>query len=288
MHADRALAGVVCEAAPLRPRIQRQDGVGRQRAETHGRDVEDADVIGLGARGATIAHPNAEIVTLQDGRRHRVVDPFVTDLHHVDLRAEGPLVGLALGALVHQGALLARKGHLLAVGLDEVLPDLRPDELQQEAQVSQHRIVAQDRVARLQHIAQAQRGQRQRRQRPPQGDLNPGHPGQACGHGDPGAQRPRQVTRRQHAVQGLEQGGDHAVRVGGSQPVGLGAAARGRPPLSRPRAARTVARSTAGPGRPSARWCATRAGCPRWTPRPRCPGVRTRRRASRATGDGWR
>jgi hypothetical protein len=40
--ADRAFAGVVREAAALGAAVERQDGVGRQRAEAHRRDVEDA------------------------------------------------------------------------------------------------------------------------------------------------------------------------------------------------------------------------------------------------------
>jgi hypothetical protein len=44
--ADRALAGVVREAALLGAAVQRQDGVGRQRAEAHRRDVEHAGVVG--------------------------------------------------------------------------------------------------------------------------------------------------------------------------------------------------------------------------------------------------
>src|SRR5256885_17243602 len=47
--ADGALARVVRKAAHLRALVQRQDGIGRQRAEAHGRDVEDAGAVGLGA-----------------------------------------------------------------------------------------------------------------------------------------------------------------------------------------------------------------------------------------------
>jgi hypothetical protein len=39
-----------------------------------------------------------------------VVDPLVADLLHVELGAEGALVGLCLRALVDQAALLAQKG----------------------------------------------------------------------------------------------------------------------------------------------------------------------------------
>jgi hypothetical protein len=43
-----------------------------------------------------------------------MVDPLVAGGVHVELGAEGALVGLALGALVDQAALLAREGHGLA------------------------------------------------------------------------------------------------------------------------------------------------------------------------------
>jgi hypothetical protein len=89
----------------------------------------------------------------------------------VQLGAEGPLVGLALGALVDHGAARARRLAGVVVALDEVLADLGPDELQQEAHVPQHGVVAQHRVARLRVVAPAQQRERaeraQRHHQPP-------------------------------------------------------------------------------------------------------------------------
>ena len=82
-------------------------------------------------------------------RRHqRVIDPLVARGSLIELRAERPLVGIALGALIDDRALLARERRLLVVALEEVLADLGPDELEQEAQVADQRIVAQHRPLR--------------------------------------------------------------------------------------------------------------------------------------------
>jgi hypothetical protein len=89
-----------------------------------------------------------------------MVDPFVAGAPDVDLGPERPVVRFALGALVDQRALRARERRRLLVALDEVLAQFRPDVLEQEAQVADHRIVAQDGVARLAPVVQAERRQR--------------------------------------------------------------------------------------------------------------------------------
>ncbi len=152
MHADRAFAGVVREVAAQRAAVQRADRRAAQRAEAHRADVEDAGVVGLGAAGAD-AH--AEVVRGDARGLQRMVDPLVAFGLHVELGAQRALVGVALGALVHQRALLARERGSLVVALDEVLAHLGADELEQEAQVADHGIVAQDRVAALAHVAHA-------------------------------------------------------------------------------------------------------------------------------------
>ncbi len=58
--ADRAFAGVVGEAAALGAPVERQDRVGRQRAEAHRRDVEDAGAVRLRHGRAPIS--DAEVV----------------------------------------------------------------------------------------------------------------------------------------------------------------------------------------------------------------------------------
>ncbi|MPL94347.1 hypothetical protein SDC9_40500 [bioreactor metagenome] len=74
------------------------------------------------------------------------------DLH---LGAEGARVLDVLRALVDDRALLAREGFLVGIALDQVLPDLGADLLEQEAQMPDHRVVAQDRVFRLDDVAHA-------------------------------------------------------------------------------------------------------------------------------------
>ena len=174
--ADRT-SPVSCAKPPRAAAVQRQDGVGAQGAEAHRRDVEDAGRIGLGALGAD---GHAEVVRGQLRRRHRVVDPLVALRMHVALRAEGALVLVALGALVDQRALLAREGRGLVVGLEEVLADLRPHDLEQVAQMAGQRVVAKHRAPRLQPVVQPQQAQRAEDQRRHAGQApqRPGGPAQ--------------------------------------------------------------------------------------------------------------
>jgi hypothetical protein len=104
---DRAFAGIVGEAALLCALVQRADGVGRERAEAHRRDVEDRHRIRLRTVGAD---DDAEIVAGDLGRGKRVAYPFMAGLLHVQLGTEGAAVDLGLGALVDDAALLAREG----------------------------------------------------------------------------------------------------------------------------------------------------------------------------------
>src|SRR5262249_42602273 len=64
----------------------------------------------------------------------------------------------ALGALIDDRALVAAEGSAVLLALEEVLAHLRTDRFQHEPQVRRDRIVAQDRVAGLKEIAQAERG----------------------------------------------------------------------------------------------------------------------------------
>ncbi len=201
--ADAALARVVGEAVHLGALVQRQDGVGRQRAEAHGRDVEHAGVVGLGAGRDALqglarapADPDAEVVRVDLGRLHGVVDPLVALGAHVQLGAEWPHVGLALGALVDHRALRAREGlAVLHVALDEVLADLRADELQPKAHVAQDGIVAQDGVARLAQVAQAYQ-----REQAGHGQQHRWRPAEAEGRQPQRAGQRKERTQRQRAV----------------------------------------------------------------------------------------
>ena len=99
---DGTLARVVGKAAPLGPRVQRQNGVGAERAKTHGRDVEDTCVVRL--RTAR-SDRDPKIVRCHFGGGHGMVHPLIAFGMHIELRAKRPLVGVAFGALVHQRAL---------------------------------------------------------------------------------------------------------------------------------------------------------------------------------------
>ena len=171
---DRAFAGIVRKTAHLGALIERQDGVGRQRAKAHGRDVEDAGLVGLcagrdriGRTARLAADPEAKVSIGQAAGLHRMVDPLVALLAHIELGAKGPVVGRALGTLVHQRALRPRKRCGLAVAFDEVLPDFGSYEFEQEAQVADDRVVARDRMVRLPQIGHAaQRQQRGQHEHP--------------------------------------------------------------------------------------------------------------------------
>ncbi len=167
VRGNGAFAGVMVEAAAPRPLVERTDRVGRQRAETHRRDVEHTGRIRLCRVGAD---GDAEVVRIHLGGRQRMIDPFVVHAVHVLLAAERHHVHHALGPLVHQRALLARERHLGGVAFDEVLPDLRPHRFQPVAEMRQHRIVAAQGAAGLQQIPGAQQRQcAEQRRRPAPG-----------------------------------------------------------------------------------------------------------------------
>ena len=163
--AHPAFARVMGKAAEAGAAVQRPDGVGRQRAEAHRRDVEHRGIIGLAAGRA--ADPQAEAFAGRGFGRDRMVQPFEMAVIDIVVGAEGPLVELVLGPLVDDGALVARKRHAALVVLEEILPDLGPDILQQEAQVPDDGIVAQDRVPGLEQVPDTD-------QRQGQGDGQPG------------------------------------------------------------------------------------------------------------------
>lgn len=89
--------------------IQRLNGIARQGAKTHGRDVEDTGVIGLGARLRPFrslvwraANPDAKVVRAELGGLHGMVDPFVALLSYVQLSAEGAVIDLTFRTLIDQ------------------------------------------------------------------------------------------------------------------------------------------------------------------------------------------
>ena len=107
--ADGAFPRVVNESAHLGALVQRLNGVARQRAKAHGRDIEDAGVIGAGTGLVAFlrllwraANPHAEVVRTQLGRLHGVVDPLIALLAHIKLGTKRAVIHLPLGALIDQ------------------------------------------------------------------------------------------------------------------------------------------------------------------------------------------
>ena len=147
------------EAAALGPGVERQNGIGAECTKAHGRDVENAGVVRLGAAAAgaidaavgaavrtcrrVAANPHFEIVRRHGAGLDGVVHPLIALGLHVQLRAKGPLVRVALGALVHQRALRPRERGGLRVALQKILPHLRANKFQHKSQVADDGVVAQ-------------------------------------------------------------------------------------------------------------------------------------------------
>ncbi len=157
IFADRTFAGILGEIAHAGAVIQRQDGVHADGAETHAGDVEDGGIIGL--RAGRAPDGDAEVRALNVRRHDRMRHPAVADGIDIIDRAKRPQVGDVLGALIDDGALVARKGQGVALILHEILPDLRTDIFEDKAEMPHERIVAQDRMARLDQVPDTQGGQ---------------------------------------------------------------------------------------------------------------------------------
>src|ERR1700754_3866311 len=155
--ADAALPGIVCKTALFRAGVQGTHRVRAERAETHRGDIEHRCRIGFGA--IRTADGDAEFFRCIRPRRHRMMHPFVALGVDVLLGAERPLVEHHFRALVDQRAGIAAERHAVLLALEEILPHLRPDLLEQEADMRRDRIVSQDRVILLQQIAEAQKRQ---------------------------------------------------------------------------------------------------------------------------------
>ena len=95
----------------------------------------------------------------------RVIDPLAG--------AEGAFILDPFGALIDQGSRVAAERFFVLIAFDQVLTDLGADALEQEPHVSQHRIIAQDRVAGLPQIMDAQRRQAGENHK---GDQHPADP----------------------------------------------------------------------------------------------------------------
>ena len=128
--------------------VQGHDGVGTQGTKAHGRDIEQTQVVGLGAVFA--AHTNTKIVALNLRWCHGVGQPFIAFAHHIELRTKRSFVGLPFGSGVDQRALGAGKGLGLVLAFDEILANFRTNEFQQKPHMSQDGVVAQDGMVGLQ------------------------------------------------------------------------------------------------------------------------------------------
>ena len=85
--------------------------------------------------------------------------PLVAVAVDVVVGAERPHVERHLGALIDDGAPVAAERHAVLVALEEVLPQLRADRLEDVAEMRKERVVAQDRVGLLEEVAHADHGQ---------------------------------------------------------------------------------------------------------------------------------
>src|SRR5471032_1474206 len=77
VRADAAFAGVVGKVAELGALVQRANGVGAQRAEAHGRDIEHRRRVRLSALRTADHDPESARVA-QWRRTHRVADELET------------------------------------------------------------------------------------------------------------------------------------------------------------------------------------------------------------------
>src|SRR6476646_11016971 len=99
--------------------VQRANGVGGQRAIAHGRDVEHGCRVGLRALGP--ADRGAEELRRRLLRLDRMMQPLIMIAVNVVMGAEGARVELLLGALIDEGALVAREGRAVPLSLEEIL-----------------------------------------------------------------------------------------------------------------------------------------------------------------------
>mmetsp|Transcript_8676 Transcript_8676/g.35726 ORF Transcript_8676/g.35726 Transcript_8676/m.35726 type:complete len:547 (-) Transcript_8676:391-2031(-) len=141
---DAALARVV--VAPREPGavVERGHRVLGERAERHGRDVEQTRRIGRSSRRVTADRdPRRDVVGRRE-RPHRVVRPLVALGIHIAARAEADGVADVFRASIHHGTFRPRVRHaaFLLGAFDEILLDLGPDALQKIPHVHEEREIA--------------------------------------------------------------------------------------------------------------------------------------------------
>ena len=155
--ADTALTGIMRETALSCPGVQRAHGVGLSAPKLIAEMLKTDAEYGLAQSAPPMVSGFRAAESL---RRHRMMHPFVTLAIDVFLGAERPLVELHLGALIDQRAGIAGERHAVLLALEEVLPHLRANFLEQETDMRRDRIVAQNGVVLLQQIANAEQRER--------------------------------------------------------------------------------------------------------------------------------
>lgn len=88
-----------------------------------------------------------------------MADALIAGLVHIQQGAERLVAHLVFRPAIHQRALGARKRDLFIVLLEEILAQFRADELEEEAQAADDRVVAANGVALLREIVDTQHHQ---------------------------------------------------------------------------------------------------------------------------------
>jgi hypothetical protein len=147
---ESAFAGVMRKVTLLGAPIERTDSVCAQRAEAHGRYVEDGCAVG-----------NCAIRTAdRDPKRRRCVrpgsdgmaQPLVAVGVHVILRAERPFIEDILRPLINQRTLVPAERQAVFFVFEKVLAHFRPYSFEHKSKMRRDRVIAQYCVASLNKI----------------------------------------------------------------------------------------------------------------------------------------
>jgi hypothetical protein len=146
IRAQSAFAGIVGEAAHLGSLVERADGVGAERAEAHGGNVEQRERIGFAAIGP--ADNDAKIMSVARTRCERVIDPLEIAPVDILLGSKRTFVQLPFSALVHDRTFGAIERRTVGFALEKILADLRTNFLKHETEIGEDRIIALEAVTR--------------------------------------------------------------------------------------------------------------------------------------------
>ena len=138
-----------------------------------------------------------------------MVDPLIALRANVKVCAKGLVVGFTLGALIHEGALGARKRRGFAVAFYEVLAYLGAYKFKQKAQVTYNRVVAQNGTPGLPEVMHAH-----------------AHQSKADDQGQPSDTKSNQAEQRQQRAEGAK---NHKAVTHGQ--VGIESLKHGRIPI---------------------------------------------------------